>query len=206
MKKYLLFVILGYFVQLAAAADTYQVTVKGQKAGRAVLSMVQDDKYYQVKLSLFPVLLAKMFGIDDMTEAAKGVVRKGQLYPKSYQRLDKKGKSLLTVSFSKSSAKISSEENGEKIMKIHLKGQDPLSQMAQIRYDLKKGGLQPTYYLVTDSTQQRYVAKRKGHKVTLTQEPTKNRQLILWFDETYKLVKMQKNKKGKIQFLMERIE
>lgn len=190
--------------QIAVASNQYEVTVKGQKAGQAVLSISQNDQDYQVKLALFPVLLAKMFGINDMTETAKGVVRKGHLYPQSYRRLDKKGNSLLTVKFAKQQANINSRKDGEKSLEIATLGQDPLSQMAQIRLDLKNGAVKSTYYLVTDSAQQSYSAVQQGKKVTLTQQPSKNRQLILWFDEAYELVKMQKNKKGRVQFLMEK--
>lgn len=195
-----------FSMQLAVAATTYQVTVKGQKAGRAVLSMTEVGSDYQVKLALFPVMLAKMFGIDDMTEVAKGVIRKGRLYPQSYQRLDKKGKPLLAVKFNDKQAHVDSKEDGKKTLNIDALGQDPLSQMAQIRLDLKNGSIQPDYYLVTDNSQQRYTATQSGKKVTLTQQPSKNRQLILWFDASYDLVKMQKNKKGKVQFFMEKAE
>ncbi|PID66076.1 MAG: hypothetical protein CR975_04750 [Gammaproteobacteria bacterium] len=204
-----LFIVISLFcllLQQALAANTYQVTVKGQKAGRAVLSIQQDDSTYQVKLSLFPVLLAKMFGIDDMTETAKGVVRNGHLYPQHYQRLDKKDQPLLSVKFGGQQAHIDSAEDGKKTLPIHKKGQDPLSQMAQIAYDLKHDTLQDSYYLVTENSQQRYAAKKQGQKVTLTQQPSKKRQLILWFDAQYQLIKMQKNKKDKVHFLMEKTE
>lgn len=210
MKKYvkalLLLISTCLNIQISFAATTYNVTVKGQKAGRAVLSINQLDKDYQVKLSLYPVLLAKMFGIGDMTESASGVVRKGHLYPKIYLRTDKKGEKLLSVDFANDIARIDSKKDGQKTLSIDTLGQDPLSQMAQIRFDLQNNVVKSTYYLVTDNSQQRYRAVQEGKKVTLTQHPSKSRQLVLWFNDAYELIKMQKNKKGKIQFFMNKAE
>lgn len=203
MKK-LLLTALSILAFQIAYADNYAVTVKGQKAGRAELNINVNDDSYNVKLGLYPVMLAKLLGIDDMIETAKGSIRQGQFYPTNYRSTDKKGKTLLNVNFAGTTAKVTSEEKGRKTLTIDKKGQDPLSQIAQIQHDLEKGAIQKDYYLVTDDNQRRYSAVATGKKVTLTEQPSKRRQLILWFDDQLTLVKMQKNKAGKVDFLMKR--
>lgn len=185
-------------------AQSYAITYKGISAGKAKLSISSQANRYRVELALFPAALAKLSGIDDMVESAEGAIKAGHFYPKSYRRIDNDGNLLLTVTFNGKSAKIQ-EGEASKTLAIAALGQDPLSQMAQIQHDLQAGTISAQYILVTERNQKVYKAVREGNVVTLTEHPSKNRRLKLWFSDDYQLDKMQKIKKGKVQFAMERI-
>lgn len=202
MKKILLMVALCF--SLSQAAE-YKVVVKGHSAGKAKLSMVTTGNSYQVSLTLFPNVMAKMFGIDDMRDSSTGSVVNGHYTPKSYRRVTLDGKQLFSVDFTQGRAK---KNNEGKISTVEVspQGQDPLAQMAQIQHDLKKGSLAKQYHLITEKTQRLFTASseslKSGQLVVLKQSPSGDRTLRLWFDKSYNLTRMQKEKRGKIDFDM----
>lgn len=207
MIKYLLIAItLWMNVSMAAS---YSVKVKGRSAGKAELSFSENQSSYAVKLALYPIALAKMFGIDDMIESASGSIHQGHYRPKVYQRKEIDGKTLLKVVFSGQQVDVKNKK-GKHRFDVHASGQDPLTQMAQIKYDLSHQALANSYYLITDSSQRQYSAKQqqtaKGYHVVLTQKPAGDRVLNLWFDKHFELQRMEKRKRGKSDFEIVRIK
>lgn len=205
MKKYILLLI---FLGSASFAQQFSVKVKGQSAGRAELVLNVGKTDYTASLTLYPNMMAKMFGIDDMRDISQGTVRKKHFYPKHYTRKTLDGKSLFSVSFSPKLAKIVNEGKNNQLA-INALGQDPLAQIAQIRYNLvHQIALPKTYYLITEKSQQQYGASSQktesGTQVTLTQKPNGTRVLKLWFDKKNNLQRMQKLKRGKTDFDMRR--
>lgn len=188
-------------------AASYSVKVKGRSAGRAELTFTQDAQQYAVKLGLYPIALAKVFGIDDMIESAKGSIKNGQYQPKVYQRQEIDGKKLLNVVFSANHVKVNNKK-GNSQFDIHPRGQDPLSQIAQIKHDLASQSLADSYYLVTDSNQRQYLVKQQttsdGYHVELTEKDGGERVINLWFDAQFELQRMEKRKRGKSDFDMRR--
>lgn len=186
-------------------AASYSVKVKGIPAGRAELTVTQDEQHYAVKLGLYPVALAKGFGIDDMLESAEGKIRNGHYHPNAYQRQEIDGKTLLNVVFSDNHVQVKNKK-GDRQFAVHPRGQDPLSQMLQIQRDLAAQSLADSYYLVTDSNQRQYVAKLQptsdGYHVKLTEKNNADRVLNLWFDSQFELQRMEKRKRGKSDFDM----
>lgn len=184
-------------------ADNYSVKVKGTKAGKATLTFSEEGGSYQVKLSLFPATLAKMFGIDDMVESAVGKVSKGHYYPVRYQRKETDGKVLMSVDFTSQNVRVKNKK-GSRQFTVRKDGQDPLTQILQIRYDLQHRQLKQAYYLVTDSNQRRYRVKRveekNGEQIQLTEMPSGDRVITLWFDRQLVLQRMEKTKRGKRDF------
>ncbi len=202
MKK-ILFVLLC-FVSLSQA-DEYNVTVKGNSAGKAKLDMVVGDKNYAVNLTLHPNIMAKMFGIADMRDSSKGIVKNGHYYPKTYRRQTLKGNSLFAVDFLGKQAK-QTHKGKTRTVNIDPKGQDPLTQIAQIQYDLRHNKLASRYHLITEKKQRLYLANLQnvsgGKLVVLKQSPQPKRIIRLWFNRQGKLLRMQKEKRGKIDFDM----
>ncbi|MGY0399388.1 MAG: hypothetical protein ACWIPH_05530 [Ostreibacterium sp.] len=205
MKIFLFF--LG-LVSLPLYAVNYKVSIKGVSAGSCTFTIHSDTTSYQVDLLLYPSLLAKMFGIDDMKDISNGVIKNNHFYPKSYSRVSLKGnKTLFTVEFLGEQAKFLLK--GKSITKdINLMGQDPLTQIAQIQFDLRQSALASKYYLVTEDTQRVYAAvlqkTANGDKVILTQILNADRIITLWFDNEIELQRMQKQKRKKIDFDMVR--
>lgn len=202
MKKILLLLFFG--VSLLHAAE-YKVKVKGHHAGKAKLEITTTKEAYSVELTLFPNMMAKMFGIGDMRDTSKGVIQGEHLYPKTYRRNTLKGKSLFAVDFLKNQAKQTNKGKTTTIT-INPKGQDPLAQIAQIQSDLRLNKVASQYFLITEKSQRLYLAKtqktKNGKLVILTQSPEANRIIRLWFDTQGELLRMQKEKRGKIQFDM----
>lgn len=197
-----------FFVHSAFAAQhEYNVVIKGQQAGRAELEINTSDAGYHVDLTLYPNLLARMLGVENMKESSAGTLKQGHFYPKHYQRITLKGKQLFSVDFDKTKAIMVTDE-GTKSVFIDMKGQDPLAQIAQIQYDLQHQGVGLTYHLITEKSQHRYSAKTiknaEGYRVVLTQQPEANRIIRLWFDNHYELSRLQRKKRGKVQFDIKR--
>lgn len=204
MKRVLLF-LLCCFTLLQAAE--YRVVVKGHNAGDAKLSMTENKNTYRVSLTLLPNGLAKLLGISDMEDVSKGYIQAGHYFPQTYQRHTLKGKHLFSVDFSGSQAKQNHKGQTKKVT-VNPKGQDPLAQIAQIRHDLQHNQMSLQYYLITEKSQQLYHASMQttatGRKVILTQSPKPDRIVRLWFDKDWQLQRMQKEKRGKIDFDMNR--
>lgn len=207
MMKYLLIVVTLWMN--ASMAASYSVKVKGRTAGKAALSFSENQSKYTVKLALYPIALAKMFGIDDMIESASGSIHQGHYRPEVYLRKEIDGKTLLKVVFSGRQVDINNKK-GKRQFTIHALGQDPLTQILQIKYDLSRQALADSYYLVTDSNQRQYKVKQqqnaKGYHVTLTEHPAGDRVLNLWFDKYFSLQRMEKRKRGKSDFDIVRID
>ncbi|MBS9778213.1 MAG: hypothetical protein KGV50_05555 [Gammaproteobacteria bacterium] len=202
MRK--IFFILFLFV-FSSHATEYKVTVKGHSAGSARLLISTTQENYKVSLVLLPSMLAKMFGIDNMEDSSSGTIMKGHFYPSLYCRATLDGKKMFSVSFDKGVAKKNIEGKFSEV-DINTLGQDPLTQIAQIQYDLTKGVLAERYILITEKTQRTFVTKRiisdTENMVVLTQTPKSDRIIQLWFDDKYSLNRMQKIKRGKIDFDM----
>lgn len=179
----------------------YQVSVKGRHAGEAIWQVTQTEDRYEITLELHPIALAKILGIDDMTEKTSGTHSKGYYQPQYYQRVDMKGKSLLDVRFMPSQIQVK-DKKGERQVQIPKAGQDPLTEMLQLQSDYRANRLQPVYHLVTESSVRAYHAVQKGQQIQLTTED-KKRQLILWFDKNGAIKRMQKIKNGNIEFDMQ---
>lgn len=204
-KRLDLFLIFALLLVTASHADSYDVIIKGQRAGRADLAIHHQAEYYQIDLALYPVALAKLFGIDDMFETVTGEIRAGHFYPQNYRRVNDTGHTLLNVSFVNEIAQVT-EKNKRKQLKISALGQDPLSQIAQIQQDLQQNRLQPTYDLISKNKQHRYQAKLRGKQVILTEQPSGRYQIHLWFDETFALTKLEKHKGSNLQFSVHKIQ
>jgi len=187
----------------ALAKNLYTVTVKGQHAGDADFIIEESQDHFQIVLNVFPVMLVKLFGIEEMMESAKGIIKSGHYYPAVYQRITLNGKKLLTVNFSKDQAIITHQ--GQTIRKnIPALSQDRLTQIAQIRYDLKHQRVKTSYLLLTEKSLHRYHASVDGHRVTLRQANNSGRSITIWFDYNYYLEKMEKRKHDKLQFRLVR--
>lgn len=202
MKKILL--LLFFSVSLLHAGE-YKVKVKGHHAGKAKLEITTTQKAYSVELTLYPSMMAKMFGIDDMRDTSKGIIQGGHFYPKTYRRNTLKGNSLFAVDFLKNQAKQTNKGKTTTIT-VNPKGQDPLAQIAQIQSDLQGNNVGLNYYLITEKSQRLYLAKtqktKDGNLVILSESPKANRIIRLWFSRDGVLQRMQKEKRGKIQFDM----
>lgn len=201
--------ILLLIVTKVAWSASYTVKVKGQSAGRATLSFtLSADQQYKVNLSLYPIALAKLFGINDMVETAEGQFKAGYYYPKTYQRKKTNGEVLLKVEFLPQQVRSVGEKGVHQFI-IETKGQDPLSQLAQIQYDLSHQKLAKQYVLVTEKQQRNYQVKNKvtvqGHQVVLREETTGDRLINLWYDKQFKLQRMEKIKRGQRDFDMQLI-
>ncbi len=204
MKKILLLSVLLFSVSQAAQ---YKVKVKGTDAGKAELNIIVKGNTYSTALTLYPNMLAKMFGITNMKDASRGVIQQGHFQPKKYQRKTLKGKLLFVVSFLGKQAK-KTYKGKTTTVNIHTLGQDPLTQIAQIQFDLKQHTLADRYHLITEKSARTYTVNRKnvnnGTLVTLTETPSAKRVLRLWFSGNGELLRMQKEKRGKIDFDMSR--
>ncbi len=206
MKRIVLF-IFCLWANYSFSQDTlsYQVSVKGHRAGEATLAITAEADAYQVVLTLYPNAVAKLLGIDDMREMAVGHINERHYYPKRYDRKTLNGEQLLSVDFYGKQAHIEKDGHSSKLP-ISLDGQDPLTQIAQIQYDLLHGKLAKFYTLVTEKKLRKYQAdlsnKKQWRVVTLTQQPKGERVLKLWFDKHGLLQRMQKNKRGKKDFDM----
>lgn len=201
MKKIILASVLFSVMTGQLFAQQYEVTVKGQRAGKAELQMDVSDNSYHVELAVYPNGLAKLFGIDDMIDSASGTLKKGHYYPKAYGRKEVEGKQLLSVDFSSNQVNTTGKD-GAKQFTIETMAQDPLTQILQIQTDLKNQQLASHYFLVTENNQQRYDATKTSDKVVLKQQGKGTRMISLWFDKDYQLTRMQKQKRGKVQFDM----
>lgn len=200
--------LLGVWLGVVAAQTTtadYTVSVKGKKAGKATLSITRQQQHYQVDLTLYPNVLAKLFGIDDMRETAVGSITEEHFYPGSYKRQTLDGKTLMAVSINGEQASLDKQGEQESFT-ISSQSQDPLTQIAQIQHDLQRGKLASKYTLLTEKTLRDYTAKEQvsdaDRLVILTQQPRGERVLRLWFDKQGLLRRMQKNKRGKTDFDM----
>lgn len=208
MKKtnQLLGLLFGLGFSLLAGAQDYDVSVRGMSAGKANLTMTSDGKSYQTTLKLFPNLIAKMAGVGNWVDSSQGKIVKGHFQPVHYQRTDGNQR-LLSVKFMGKKAQVNNED-GKKTLRIHRLGQDPMSQIAQIQYDLKKGKRLADYYLVTDKNQRLYhsqlLKKGQNTQVSLIQEKGGERTITLWFDNHQQLLRMKKTKRGKTDFDMVR--
>ncbi len=206
MKRIVLF-IFCLWAHYSFSQDTlsYQVSVKGHRAGEATLAITAEANAYQVVLTLYPNAMAKLLGIDDMREMAVGHINEGHYYPKRYDRKTLDDEQLLSVDFDGKQAYIEKYGHSSKLP-ISLDSQDPLTQIAQIQYDLLHGQLAKSYALLTDKTLRKYQTdlseKKQWRVVTLTQIPKGERVLKLWFDKQGLLQRMQKNKRGKKDFDM----
>ncbi len=203
MKKILLLSVCA--ISLLQAAE-YKVKVKGTKAGKAALNFVVTDNAYSADLTLYPNMLAKMFGITDMRDSSKGVIQNGHYYPKTYRRNTLKGKKLFAVDFLGSQAK-KTNKGKTATMKTNPLGQDPLTQLVQIKNDILHSQLANKYYLITEKSERAFVATQQTTQnnnllITLTQTPTGKRIIRLWFNSQGELLRMQKEKNGKIDFDM----
>ncbi len=203
MKKILLLSMCA--ISLLQAAE-YSVKVKGTNAGKAELNFVVGENSYSADLTSHPNMLAKMFGITDMRDSSKGVIQNGHYYPKTYRRHTLKGKKLFAVDFLGGQAK-KTNKGKTATMKTNPLGQDPLTQLAQIKNDILQGQLASEYHLITEKSERAFVATQEATKnnhllITLTQTPTGKRIIRLWFDQQGELLRMQKEKNGKIDFDM----
>ncbi len=203
MKKILLLSVCA--LSLLQAAE-YKVKVKGTKAGKAELNFVVTDNAYSADLTLYPNMLAKMFGITDMRDSSKGVIQNGHYYPKTYRRNTLKGEKLFAVDFLGNQAK-KTNKGKTATMNTNPLGQDPLTQVAQIKSDILNNQLANEYHLITEKSERAFVATQETTTdnlllVTLTQSPTGKRIIRLWFDQQGELLRMQKEKNGKIDFDM----
>ncbi|MPV85155.1 hypothetical protein [Ostreibacterium oceani] len=207
-KKYC-FVLPLLLLSAWAQAQQYDVTVKGVNAGKAALQYEINASTYAVSLALYPSGVAKLFGVDDMQEKAAGVIKANQFYPESYGRYplssggDTTGEPLLSVAFIDDMLEVR-EADGYERLPLMQSGQDPLTQILQIQQDIAKGQLRSEYILVTDTNQRTYVAtldqQANTNQVQLTQAAGGERVIKLWFDVNNTLLKMQKIKRGKIDF------
>lgn len=205
--KWLLTILL--IITKVAWSANYTVKVKGQSAGRATLAItLTDDQRYQVNLSLYPIALAKLFGINDMVETARGQFKAGHYYPDTYQRKKANGELLLKVVFLDKQVS-SVGEKGKHRFTIDVKGQDPLTQLAQIQYDLSHQQLAEQYGLVTEKQQRDYWVKQhkteQGYQIVLREKLTGDRVITLWFDKQFQLQRMEKTKRGQRDFDMQLI-
>ncbi|MBS9781549.1 MAG: DUF3108 domain-containing protein [Gammaproteobacteria bacterium] len=203
MKKIIIW--LSVCVMFFSQATEYKVKVKGTNAGKAVLNIATTDTTYTADLTLHPNMLAKMFGITDMTDSSKGVLKQGHFYPKTYRRVTTKGKTLFAVDFLGSQAKKTHKGKTETV-KTNPLGQDPLAQITQIQADILRNQLASKYHLITEKSERVYSATMTQTdseiQVTLTQTPDPKRILRLWFNKKGELLRMQKEKRGKIDFDM----
>ncbi len=202
MKKELL--LLVCVLSLLQAAE-YKVKVKGTSAGKAELNLITSSNTYSADLTLHPNALAKMFGITDMKDSSQGIVENGYYYPKSYRRNTLKGESLFAVDFLGNQAR-KTRKGKTTTVKTNPLGQDPLAQISQIRADILRNQLADKYHLITEKSERTYSATMSQTEneiqVTLTQTPSAKRILRLWFDKKGELLRMQKEKRGKIDFDM----
>ncbi len=186
-------------------AAEYKVSIKGHSAGTAKLLMATEQDRYEVSLTLFPNAVVRMFGIKGMSDVSRGSLVDGHYFPRSYRRTDTSGKLLFSVDFDNDVAK-KKNKGKVSVVGINPNGQDPLTQIAQITHDLQKGALAPEYHLITEKTQRVFTAKlthSDGKKlVVLTQKPKSDRIIKLWFDGDLHLYRMQKRKRGKMDFDM----
>lgn len=202
--KHIIGLVVGLCFLMQTMAQDYDVSVRGMGAGKAKLNITSDGTSYQAILKLYPNLLASLAGVGNWVDSSKGKIIQGHFQPSVYQRTDGK-KRLLSVKFVGEQAQVNNDD-GSKTLSISSIGQDPMSQIAQIQYDLKADQLSPSYYLVTDNNQRLYysrLVKTGGTtQVILSQEKGGDRTIILWFDANLQLIRMKKTKRGKVDFDM----
>ncbi len=181
----------------------YHASYKGM-SGDANYTVNEENGTYRATLSIIPNNLLVKMAVGSLSDNVSGSFADGRFYPSYYQR-EKNGQTDLSVTFGNQQVTVS-EDGEKKQFSISPFGQDPLSQMAQVQYDMQHGQLQSEYHLVTNSSQRTYSVSRQGNRVILTEKPSKYRQLILEFDNNAStLLKMQKHKGGKLKFFMEKI-
>ncbi len=209
LKNLVCSILIGLITAQAALAEGYSASYKAHYKdveGEAKYTISQDsDGHYSVELSIVPDNFLLKLTVGDLVDKVSGQFKGGHFYPESYQRKTD-GEVTLNVDFIDNIAYVF-DSKGKRQFPVSQLGQDPLSQIAQVQFDMGNRRLQPSYYLVTNKNQRRYDAIREGDKVVLSEYPSRKRQLTLWFD-TYatRLLKMQKNKGPKKSFFMEKIK
>ncbi len=201
MKKILL---LLFFLSSLQAAE-YKIAVQGHSVGKATFDINITENSYQVNYNLFPNILANILGYEDMENISQGSIKDGHYYPKIYKLDTTEGKSLFSVVFSNNTAE-KTNKGKTNTVEISPIAQDPLSQIAQISADLEDNKLALMYHLVTENSNYVYSAKSEnvasGILVTLVEFPKADYTIRLWFDSEERLLRMQKEKRGKIDFDM----
>ncbi|PIE45396.1 MAG: hypothetical protein CSA45_03405 [Gammaproteobacteria bacterium] len=201
----LLIALLLMSTTMLSYGERYKVMVKGQRAGKAELVFEESNGVYQTSLTLYPNLLAKAFGVKEMREYAEGKIKGGHYYPNHYSRKTLKGKTLLSVAFQ--GHQVTANRKGKRRQfAINPMGQDPLTQLAQIKRDLAhQAVVSKTYHLVTEKSQRHYSATVKtlddGYQIHVRQK-NGNRAIQLSFNKQGVLLRMTKMKKGKKVFDM----
>ncbi len=200
MKKFILGALLTLTTSLAFSDSynaSYDASYKGF-SGSATLAFSQEGGHYTAELAMRPGLAWRVV-ISSIVDSVEGTFDNGHFKPTHYRRI-KNGKStMLDVAFAGENVTTIDDEGEKKTFSVSADGQDPLTQIVQIQYDLKHNQLKPVYHLVTDRNQRNYAATQQGAEVTLIEQGTKKpRRFVLSFaDNGDTLIKMEKFKKGK---------
>ncbi len=209
LKKILCSTLVTVIMVQSAVAESYSARYKAHYKGVEGEAEYVVNKgsngHYSAELSIVPDNFLLKMTVGSLVDKVSGQFRNGHFYPENYHR-KADDEIALSVDFLDDNAYIS-DDKGNRQFPISQLGQDPLSQIAQIQFDIQNHQLQSSYYLVTNKKQRRYEAQQVGNKVILNEYPSRKRQLILWFDSSAStLLKMQKNKGPRRDFVMEKLK
>ncbi len=207
MKKLILGLLLAATTSIAFSDNhsvSYDASYKGF-SGSATLEFSQNGGHYKAELAMRPGLAWRVI-ISSLVDSVEGSFENGHFKPAHYRRIKNGDSIMLDVAFADDKVTTTNDEGKKRTFSISADGQDPLTQIVQIQYDLKHNQLKPVYHLVTDRNQRNYTATQQGSQVTLIEQGTKKpRRFVLSFtSDGDTLIKMEKFKKGKSELTIQK--